>query len=796
MLPRIPTCSAFVAASIALAPALLAGGSGESALLVVNPASAEALYVANHYRAARWIPDGNLLYLEPGAPSYAAFVANVQPAFLGTLASRRVEHVDYVIVMPGTSFFVPAPGLVSDGCSPVTRFSIAAPYGVAHNSSAILAGTTAARLNRYFGADDEAIAFDSSIAWFGGLPSTQPSAERYFVAAMLGYTGARGNTVAEIIDTIDRSAAIDGSAPNGTFYFFQTTDPARSTPRHGWFPAVTAAILLFGGMAQHLYADMPSGQTDCQGIMTGLADPAIASGNFTILPGAFCDHLTSYAGTFDSGSQTKMSEWITKGASATSGTVEEPCNYPGKFPHARMHLYYRKGLTLGEAWLRSMRYYTFQNLLYGDPLTRPYAAIPLVGLESVPAGPVSGSVPLTPIATPVGSDPVQDVELYVDGVLVRRGTLGDSLPLQTELLDDGWHELRVLAYEASSVRSVGSWIGSVLVENQGLSAWLAPAATSGDLGTSFDFDLAAFGAGLVELRLVCGGRVLGTTSANPGTVRVFGQNLGAGPARVQAEALFASGARVRSAPLQLAIAFAGGGVGPAPVAFDHSASPRVDLDSVIELPAAYRDDPSTAVFSIVSTPAQASFVPGPSSGYRVLRPNPGASGSDSFVFRVTTPSGTSNDAVVTLSYRAAPSCPIPSVYCSSAPNSVGPGAFIDWTGSTSVLANDLRLAVNGARPNKPGIFYYGPNQIQVPFGDGFRCVGAGGVGVFRLPIVYADSFGYADYPLDLNSARLSSGPGEIQPGEHWNFQFWYRDPGGPGGTNFNLSDALGIAFCP
>jgi uncharacterized protein (TIGR03790 family) len=68
-----------------------------------------------------------------------------------------------------------------------------------------------------------------------------------------------------------------------------------------------------------------------------------------VLPGAFCDHLTSYAATFDSSAQTKMSRWISKGASGTSGAVEEPCNYAGKFPHARLHVFYRQGLSLGEA---------------------------------------------------------------------------------------------------------------------------------------------------------------------------------------------------------------------------------------------------------------------------------------------------------------------------------------------------------------------------------------------------------------------------------------------------------------
>src|SRR6185436_16423469 len=106
------------------------------------------------------------------------------------------------------------------------------------------------------------------------------------------------------------------------------------------------------------------------------ATPAIVSTNMTLLPGLFGDHLTSYAGTFDTTSQTKMSQWITKGASGTCGTVEEPCNYPGKFPAPFVHAYYYKQLNLGEACFRSLNFTPFQVMIYGDILTQPFAYRP------------------------------------------------------------------------------------------------------------------------------------------------------------------------------------------------------------------------------------------------------------------------------------------------------------------------------------------------------------------------------------------------------------------------------------
>lgn len=131
-------------------------------------------------------------------------------------------------------------------------------------------------------------------------------------------------------------------------------------------------------------------------------------------------------------------------------------------------------------------------------------------------------------------------------------------------------------------------------------------------------------------------------------------------------------------------------------------------------------------------------------------------------------------------------------YCTGAPNSAGAGASISASGSASVCANDLVLHVSGAISAQFGMFYYGPNQVQAPFGDGFRCVGAGGLGTFRLlPPLPASGTGTAQHALDLSAPPASAG--QILPGSSWNFQYWYRDPAF-GGTGFNLSDALKVEF--
>jgi hypothetical protein len=129
-------------------------------------------------------------------------------------------------------------------------------------------------------------------------------------------------------------------------------------------------------------------------------------------------------------------------------------------------------------------------------------------------------------------------------------------------------------------------------------------------------------------------------------------------------------------------------------------------------------------------------------------------------------------------------------YCMSTPNSSGFPALIYATGSESIAANNLTLVSGPMDAGQPGLFYYGPNEVQVPFGNGFRCVGGS---VFRLfPFAVSSAAGILSYPL--NHAALSPA-GQISAGQTVKFQAWFRDPAG-GGAGFDLSDGLSVTFAP
>ncbi|MCK4342843.1 MAG: TIGR03790 family protein [Phycisphaerae bacterium] len=638
---------------LATASAARAGGSPENMLLIIDPSDDTSMYIGNYYKDARDVPDNNVLYMTQIGYSYPAFISfNLDPLF-GTLANAEIDdHIDYVVVMPSYRFYIYAPGYVSDACYAVTRFSISSGYTMAFIADEILDGLTSTTSNRYYSSTNYARAFDSSTGWYMGSPSTSPYARRYFIGAMLGYTGERGNTIEEILDLVDRSVAADGTRPAGTFYYMNNTaDPDRNV-RWTQFSGAVSAIQSIGGQAQIIYGVLPTGQHDCLGIMTGAANPGILTEDFTLLDGAFCDHLTSWAAKFDTASQTKVSAWIIKGASGSWGTVEEPCNYTGKFPHARMHRYYFEGSSLGEAAFRSAQYTPFQSLLYGDPLTRPFAHIPSVTASGLPPDPVSGFVNLTPAAmTSHPTATISHFDLLIDGVFYDQVDPGLSFTVDTTQLADGWHDLRVLAYDNSLVASTGRWLNSCTIDNRGRSVSLVPYGLSGDWATQFDFDITAFGDTPREVRLVQNGRVVAAAPGASATLSVHGLALGAGPVRVHAEAFYCDGRIVSSAPVTLEVDYDPGMPSAAPpLAYGYTKRVLPNQPFIVELPATFDDSTVPLTYQIVSPPAKAT-VPGALTGpYRIMHPLPDAAGVDTFTFRVSSAAGNSDVVTVTLVY--------------------------------------------------------------------------------------------------------------------------------------------------
>lgn len=132
-------------------------------------------------------------------------------------------------------------------------------------------------------------------------------------------------------------------------------------------------------------------------------------------------------------------------------------------------------------------------------------------------------------------------------------------------------------------------------------------------------------------------------------------------------------------------------------------------------------------------------------------------------------------------------------FCVAAPNSTGSGCTLGWSGSTSVAANTFTLTASRAPATTAGLFFYGPQAGQTPFGNGFRCISGG---FYRLrPGVVTDGLGSVSRLLDFTTGLPASGVSQITAGSTWFFQLWYRDTAA-GGAGFNVSDGLCATFCP
>ncbi len=169
----------------------------------------------------------------------------------------------------------------------------------------------------------------------------------------------------------------DGTHPKETIYLVRNDD-IRSKVRHDLFPDVVRELAKLGVAAEILEGTVPLNKDDVQGLVMGTADFDWKASGSTILPGAICEHFTSFGGVMTAGAdQTPLSEFLRYGAAGASGTVTEPYAIPHKFPSPMIQVHYARGCTLAEAFYQSV-HGPYQLLIVGDPLCRPWADIPQV----------------------------------------------------------------------------------------------------------------------------------------------------------------------------------------------------------------------------------------------------------------------------------------------------------------------------------------------------------------------------------------------------------------------------------
>ena len=546
-------CLPFVLASLGMTGTARAGGGPEGVFLVVNPTSAESLAVANSFARLRGVPPINVFMLPwtggDEATTLARFRSEILAPILRAIDSRRLApQIDCVVYSSGFPWRIDYAEELPAGLRESDKFPSASLTGMTMLYGAVQSGVPGwldPESNDYYcqldsgGVPTTTRGFRGWYGWGQQGELLEAGGTRYLLAAMLGVTAGRGNSVAEINSYLRSAASADGTKPRGTIYYVTNTD-VRTTTRSGPFPAVVKALAKLGVQAEIVNGTLPVRKRDVAGLMTGTPSFDWNASGSTILPGAICENLTSFGGIFTpSAGQTPLSDFLRAGAAGSSGTVTEPFSLQAKFPHAAIQVHYARGASLAEAFYQSV-HAPYQLLVVGDPLCQTWAAIPEVEVVKttdsqllVAGARVSGTLELEPRANVPGGA-IGRFELYVDGVRVAQAGLGERLSLDTTVMADGHHELRVVAIADSPVETQGRVIIDVAVANhedgRGLELVVEPRRVS-RTGT---VRIAVTGKGVEGAVVFAMGRVLGRTTAAEESIEVPAEVLGVGPVTIRA----------------------------------------------------------------------------------------------------------------------------------------------------------------------------------------------------------------------------------------------------------------------
>lgn len=545
----------------------LAGGGPENVLLVVNERSWSSLSIANHYIRLRAIPSQNIVYIPWTLDNEQINSATMRERLLGPVLAeierRRLgDHIDTIVysadfptlitadadILPGTKIPPPLMPLVSlTGATYLHRqFMAKQPEYLLFDS------------NGYFrpGTESEVPASHGFRSWYGWDAKNsllEAGGRHYHLAAMLGCTSGRGNSTAEVVAMLERSAAADYSRPDGTIYFAENSD-IRSTKRQPLFASAVKAITAAGGKAATFSGMVPK-QSDVAGAMLGSSDFSLA--DTKLQPGAIGEHLTSHGGMMNEGAtQTPITDWVRAGAALTSGAVAEPYAVPFKFPAAYLHLHYVRGCTAAEAYYQSISG-PYQMLVLGDPLCKPWARkakIELVGFDN--SKPLAGTVTIAPQATFDGGGEPSRFELYLDGALVASCAPSGTFTFDADRLADGRHELRVAAVGPEPIEMRSSVIAPFDTADRIRSLTLkrvgdGPIRWGGVLALDVEATGLPAGARIVVAQGTRGVALL----AASGRIQLAPHVFGRGPVTLQAFAITGptSPPAVYSAPLELEI---------------------------------------------------------------------------------------------------------------------------------------------------------------------------------------------------------------------------------------------------
>lgn len=538
-------------------------------LLLVNKQSQPSMKVANTFAAARQIPDRNMVYLDIPENLYGGTATMTPEQFTrliwepaNAVAKERgideqilawVYSVDFPIRVKtdandrkqmsvgGLTFMrnrVPGLNLVEEGTFHSKLF--------AGPNDQLKFYLPAFSLGMHKNGLGEGLQVPPEVAYLQqGLQDDMP-----MPSMMLGYIGENGNDVETVLETIKRGLRSDYKGLRRGIYFV-VSDDVRSTCREWQYdPAVSE--LQKRGITATVTTNFPAGEQNVMGLLMGAENVApVRIGSFA--PGAMAEHLTSWSAEFQR-PQTKMTEWLKAGATASAGSVVEPYSNANKFPSARFYVHYAAGCTMLESFYQSIAC-PLQTLILGDPMAKPYAvpvAVRLLGADTIDST-------FTYVAQAQCQAPnvVFRYSFLLDGKEIQAASESYEFPVPADVLSDGYHELRAVARLNHMVEFSASADKGIMVDRLGRSVSILPDIKKLETH-KHAIKVQVKGAQRPsQLRLFSGVRLIDEVPYADDAQLVLDELLvGEGPSRFRAVGVYEDGMEVSSAPLAVTIAFA------------------------------------------------------------------------------------------------------------------------------------------------------------------------------------------------------------------------------------------------
>ncbi|MDR7331438.1 TIGR03790 family protein [Roseateles asaccharophilus] len=314
--------------------------------LVINTADPYSVAVGEYYAKRRGIPAAQVVRVQ--LPLRSSLTRDEFQALDQTLRSQMPENVNGLALAWVQPYAVDCNSLTS-------ALGMGLQPNVCSNSCA---ATRPSPYLSYFGARPWIVL---------GLRPTMQLAARSVPAAMA---------------MIERGIASDhtlaaGAAEPALAWLAATPDASRNV-RERLFPPAGPVPGVAGLEVRRVRSEALPVIRRTLVYQTGLARVPAPLGN-EWLPGALADHLTSFGGLLDKPvgeGQMNILDWIDAGATASYGTVSEPCNHLQKFPHPQVLIQaYAQGVSALEAYWHSVGW-PAQGVFVGEPLAAPFAALP------------------------------------------------------------------------------------------------------------------------------------------------------------------------------------------------------------------------------------------------------------------------------------------------------------------------------------------------------------------------------------------------------------------------------------